>query len=60
MVYIIASIISYLIMVLFFWSLCAIKNRSSLEANESVLKSAETEASFDEVLTRTYSSADGV
>jgi len=60
MVYIIASIIIYLIMVLFFWSLCAIKNRSSLGTNESVLKSVEAEASFDEVLARTCASADGV
>jgi hypothetical protein len=60
MVYIITSIIIYLILVLFFWSLCAIKNRSSLETSESVLKSEETEISFDEVLARTCSSADGV
>jgi hypothetical protein len=60
MVYIITSIIIYLILVLFFWSLCAIKNRSSLETDESMLKSAEAEASFDEVLTRIYSSVDGV
>jgi hypothetical protein len=60
MVYIITSIIIYLILVLFFWSLCAIKNRSSLETDESMLKSAEAEASFDEVFTRIYSSVDGV
>jgi hypothetical protein len=60
MVYIIASIIIYLIMVLFFWSLCAVKNRSSLVESEIVSKSAEAEVSFDEVLTRTCSSVDGV
>ncbi len=60
MVYIIASIIIYLILVLFFWSLCAIRNRSALEASENVLKSGEAEASFDDVLVRTYSSADGM
>ena len=60
MVYVIASIIIYLILVLFFWSLCAIKNRSSLKTNESVLTSAEGEALFDDVLTRTYYSADRV
>jgi hypothetical protein len=59
MVYIIAGIIIYLALVLFFWSLCAIQNRSSLETSESVLKSAEAEASFDEVLARTCSSAEG-
>ena len=60
MVYIIASIIIYLIMVLFFWSLCAVKNRSSLEEGESVSKSAEAGTLFDEVLSRTCSSVDGV
>ena len=60
MAFIIASIIIYLTLALFFWSLCTIKNRSSLETSEGVLKSAEPEASFDEVFTRTCSSVDGV
>ena len=59
MVYIIASIIIYLALVLFFWSLCAIKDRSSYKANESALPK-EAETSFSDVLARRYSSADGV
>lgn len=52
MVYIIGSIIIYLILVLFFWTLCAVKNRSSFEESVSRLGNAEVENSFDEILVK--------
>jgi len=60
MTYIIGSIIIYLILVLFFWSLCAVKNRSSFEESVSPLKSAELENSFDEILVKSCASSDSV
>ncbi|HVO66021.1 MAG TPA: hypothetical protein VMT12_05995 [Syntrophales bacterium] len=59
MVYIIGSLIIYLVLALFFWSLCAVKNRSSHEV-ESMLERTETEPSFGDVLARRYSSVDGM
>ena len=60
MAYIIASLITYLILVLFFWSLCAVKNRNSNETNESGFKRAGAETLFGDVLARRYSSVDGM
>ena len=60
MTYIIVSLIIYLILGLFFWSMCAVRNRSASITRQSMPKRAEPEASFDDVLARTYSSADGV
>ncbi len=60
MTYIIGSIIIYLVLVLFFWSLCAVKNRSSVEESVSPLKSAEIGNSADEILVKSYSSAESV
>jgi hypothetical protein len=60
MAYIIVSLIIYLILALFFWSLCAINNRRSFEESESALRGAEVEGSVDEILVESYSYADSV
>ena len=52
MAYMIGGLIIYLILVLFFWSLCAINNRHSFKESENQLGSLEVKDSFGDILVK--------